>query len=175
MNKELLQKCLPKATPANIEKYSDKLIRAMAFFEINTPKRQAAFLAQIAHESGSLKYVEEIASGDAYDTRTDLGNTKEVDGDGRLYKGRGLIQITGKTNYTQVGKALNYDFIKNPEDLELPGPAAFSAAWFWKSRGLNELADRGDFVTITRRINGGLNGQTIRVKYWNITKEALNV
>lgn len=167
-------------TKQRADVFFDAVIHAMAVFEINTPARQAAFLAQIGHESASLKYVEEIASGDAYDTRTDLGNTPEIDGDGRKFKGRGLIQITGRDNYEAVGKALDYDFINNPEHLELPGAAAHSAAWFWKSRGLNELADAGKFMEISVRINGrnkktGVpNGWDDRVKRWSVAKKVLN-
>lgn len=173
MTIQKLQKCLPYAAPQNIKKFGPKLIEAMEKFEINTPRRQAAFLAQIAHESGSLKYVEEIASGEAYEGRKDLGNTEP--GDGKRYKGRGLIQITGRTNYKSVGDDLKYDFIEHPEDLKLPGAATYSAAWFWWSRGLNRLADIDAFEKITRRINGGLNGYEDRKRLWEITKKTLNV
>lgn len=91
-----------------------------------------------------------------YEGREDLGNT--VPGDGRKYCGRGLIQITGRANYAKCGEALSLDLISNPELLELPQHAVMSAAWFWKQKGLNDLADRDEFNTITRRINGGLNG-----------------
>lgn len=173
MTTEQLHKCLPDATAANIQKFGDKLIDAMHFYEINTPKREAAFIAQIAHESGSLRYVEEIASGDAYEGRKDLGNTEP--GDGKKFKGRGLIQITGRNNYKEVGTELLYDFISKPEDLEKPGPACFSAAWFWYSRHLNRLADIDSFEKITRMINGGLNGYEDRLKHYEIAKKALGV
>lgn len=172
MTKAILQKCLPHATAANIEKYGDKLIEAMVTYNISLAvEREAAFLAQIAHESGSLRYVEEIASGESYEGRISLGNTQP--GDGKRFKGRGLIQITGRTNYGLVGKALGYDFISKPEALELPGPACFSAAWFWQDRGLNRLADIEAFEKITRRINGGVNGMADRVKHWEVCKEVL--
>lgn len=173
MNKEILRKCLPKASDDNIEKYGDKLIEAMEEYSINTPQRQAAFLAQLAHESGSFKYVREIASGEAYEGRLDLGNI-EV-GDGVRFKGRGLIQITGRANYRAVGAELNWDFLMSPQDLELPGPACYSAAWFWKNRRLNELADLGDFRKITKRINGGLNGYEDRCKHYDICKQVLGL
>lgn len=173
MTKEILKKCFPYATAANIEKFFTPLTQAMEKYEINTPKRQAAFLAQIAHESGSLKYVEEIASGEAYEGRASLGNTQP--GDGKKFKGRGLIQITGRTNYKAVGDALGYDFITEPEKLELPGAASFSAAWFWDSRKLNALADIDDFEKITRRINGGVNGLADRQNHWERCKKALGV
>lgn len=173
MTADLLQKCMPNATPENVTKFFVPLTQAMLKYDINTPRRQAAFLAQLAHESGSLRYVEEIASGEAYEGRKDLGNTQP--GDGKRFKGRGLIQITGRSNYEQVGKELNYDFISHPEDLEKPGAASFSAAWFWWSRHLNSVADIDGFERITRKINGGLNGYEDRKKHWEICKKALGV
>lgn len=152
---------------------------AMEEFEINTPTRQAAFLAQIAHESGSLRYVRELASGAAYDTgrlAERLGNTPEDDGDGERYRGRGLIQITGTTNYSACSAALYGDsqhLLDHPELLELPDAAARSACWFWHSRGLNELADNGDFTKITKRINGGLNGYDDRFAYWTRAQKVM--
>ncbi len=167
-----LAKCLPHAKPENIQKYGPKLIEAMAKHNISlSEQREAAFIAQIAHESGSLRYVEEIASGDAYEGRKDLGNIQP--GDGRKFKGRGLIQITGRSNYKAVSDALKYDFVSKPEDLELPGPACFSAAWFWQKTGLNRLADIEAFEKITRRINGGTNGLEDRLKHWEIAKAVL--
>lgn len=169
-----LAKCLPHATPANIQKYGPKLIEAMAKHNISlSNEREAAFIAQIAHESGSLRYVQEIASGEAYEGRKDLGNTQP--GDGKKFKGRGLIQITGRSNYKAVSDALKYDFVNKPEDLELPGPACFSAAWFWQQAGLNRLADIEAFEKITKRINGGLNGYDDRLKHWELAKQVLKV
>lgn len=148
--------------------YLDPLNRAMDERGIDTPARQAAFLAQIAHESGSLRYVKEIASGEAYEGRSDLGNTEP--GDGPRYKGRGLIQITGRANYRDCSVALFGDeraLIDHPEFLELPENACRSAAWFWSSHGLNERADRGEMERITRIINGGINGLTDRLAHWD--------
>ncbi len=144
---------------------------AMDEFEINTAQRQAMFLAQVAHESGSFVYTCEIASGRAYEGRVDLGNT-EV-GDGVKYKGRGLIQITGRANYEECGKVLGVDLLTYPDLLMGPELAARSAAWFWKRHGLNELADAGDFERITKRINGGLNGELDRIAFYNRAKEVL--
>lgn len=153
---------------------------AMAEFGIDTARRVAAFLAQIAHESGELRYVRELASGTAYDTgrlAERLGNTPAADGDGQRYKGRGLIQITGQDNYRACSMALYGDgetLIANPELLESPAPAARSAAWFWWSRGLNVLADcPNSFQAITKRINGGLNGYAARVMYFERAKAVL--
>lgn len=168
-----LKACLPYATDANIKKYLSPLNLTLEKYEINTPKRQAAFIAQLAHESGSFKYVEEIASGEAYEGRKDLGNTQP--GDGVRFKGRGLIQITGRTNYEALGVALNYDFIKEPEALEKPGAATLSAGWFWYKTKLNELADAGDFKKITKRINGGFNGLKDRAEHWYRCQKALGI
>jgi putative chitinase len=142
-------------------------------FEINTRAREAAFLAQIAQESGELRYTRELASGAAYEGRADLGNTQP--GDGVRYKGRGLIQVTGRANYAECGKALALDLINCPELLEVLPAAARSAGWFWKSRGLNELADVDDFDRITRRINGGLTHIDERRVYWRRAKRILGI
>ncbi|KPB85675.1 glycoside hydrolase family 19 protein [Pseudomonas syringae group genomosp. 3] len=137
---------------------------AMSKYAIVTRLRIAAFIAQIGHESGQLRYVRELGSDDyldKYDTgrlAERLGNTPVDDDDGQLYRGRGLIQVTGKANYAECGEALGLDLINHPELLELPQHAAMSAAWFWHRSNLNTLADKGDYITITKRINGGTNG-----------------
>lgn len=159
----ILQSIMPFAK-ARIPAFIFPLNGSMHEFHINSPIRQAAFIAQIAHESGELRYVEEIASGIAYEYRKDLGNTQP--GDGMKYKGRGLIQITGRNNYLECGKALGVDLVTQPELLETNDLACRSAAWFWASRGLNDLADKGDYIRICRRINGGLNGLKERQAYY---------
>ncbi|NMD21557.1 MAG: glycoside hydrolase family 19 protein [Verrucomicrobia bacterium] len=179
-----LQKIMPSATPARIANFIGPLNDTMAEFAITTPSRQAAFLAQLAHESGSLRYVQEIASGAAYDNRADLGNTTteaialaELAGTtpGRHYKGRGLIQITGYTNYLACSRALCRDdsLVSNPAALERPDLACRSAGWYWDSRRLNDFADAGKFETITRKINGGLNGQADRLAHYERAKQVL--
>lgn len=164
---------MPFAKIENIKKFLTPLNLTMDKYEINTPKRQAAFLAQLAHESGSLKYVEEIATGHAYEGRKDLGNIQP--GDGVRFKGRGLIQITGRSNYEYLSKALNYDFIADPESLEKPGAAAMSAGWFWTLKKLNDLADKDDFKKITKLINGGYNGLKDRAEHWYRCQKALGI
>lgn len=147
---------------------------ALTRFNINTPKRIAVFLAQIGHESGQLQYVRELGSEqylskcDTGTLATRLGNTPALDGDGQKYCGRGLIQITGRENYRQCSLGLFGDdrLLFIPELLEKPQWAAESAAWFWEQNGLNELADRDQFNSITRRINGGLNGLQDRLQLW---------
>ncbi len=179
-----LQKIMPSATPARIANFIGPLNDTMAEFAITTPSRQSAFLAQLAHESGSLRYVQEIASGAAYDNRADLGNTTteaialaELAGTtpGRHYKGRGLIQITGYTNYLACSRALCRDdsLVSNPAALERPDLACRSAGWYWDSRRLNDFADAGKFETITRKINGGLNGQADRLAHYERAKQVL--
>lgn len=156
---------------ANINKFIDPINTAMTEFEINTKARQAAFISQVGHESGQLRYVKELASGAAYEGRADLGNT--ISGDGIKFKGRGLIQITGRTNYTALMIALDIDCIEHPEVVEEPVNACRSAAWFWKTHGLNELADVSDFIKITRRINGGTNGLEDRQQLYAKALEVL--
>lgn len=148
---------------------------AMERYQINTRLRMAAFIAQVGHESGQFRYVKEIG-GDQYLSKYDtgplakrLGNSPEADGDGQKYRGRGLIQITGHDNYLACSKALfgNDRLLRTPELLEQAEWAAKSAAWFWDSRNLNVLADAGDFLGITRRINGGTNGLDERLSFYN--------
>jgi putative chitinase len=162
------------------KKFYPYILETFDKYNINTPIRQLCFLAQVGHESGGLYYTEEIASGAAYEGRADLGNT--VSGDGKRFKGRGLIQITGRSNYTKLKNAFGVDLIGTPNLLgginvkkctgvQLKN-AALSAGWFWDSKKLNDLADKIDitkklsagsanrtnFIKITRLINGGENG-----------------
>ncbi|MBU4631235.1 glycoside hydrolase family 19 protein [Pseudomonas chlororaphis subsp. aurantiaca] len=139
---------------------------AMSKYAVVGRLRIAAFIAQIGHESGQLQWVRELGN-DQYLSKYDtgalaarLGNTPEADGDGKKYRGRGLIQVTGRANYQACSEALFGDsrLLNTPELLENPVYAALSAGWFWQRAGLNSLADKGDFLTITKRINGGTNG-----------------
>jgi len=151
--------------------FLDPLNSAMAEFGINTPARAASFLAQLAHESGQLLYVRELASGAAYEGRKDLGNVQP--GDGVRFRGRGLIQVTGRANYAACGKALGLDLLAQPALLEQNVNACRSAGWFWQSRGLNALADAGDQVAVTRRVNGGTNGLAERLAYFKVAQKVL--
>lgn len=188
MNQITLQqllKIMPYASSTRAETMLPYLNTAMEEFGISSKERRAAFLAQIAHESGSLRYMRELADGSAYDGRADLGNTTPEAIDialtnnttpGRFYKGRGLIQVTGFSNYCACSRALFNDeatLAHNPVMLERKELAARSAAWFWWSRGLNAFADAGMFEKITRRINGGLNGQADRLAYFKRAQEVL--
>jgi predicted chitinase len=158
-----LQRIVPSLTSAKAAEVAPHLNRAMKEANISTPERKAAFIAQLAHESGGFKYNQEIASGAAYEGRRDLGNTQP--GDGKRFKGRGYIQLTGRANYAAAGKALGLDLVNNPELAAKPENAARVAAWYWNSRGLNKLADQGNFDGITKRINGGYNGKADRDAY----------
>lgn len=152
------------ASTASASAFAAPLTAAMAEFGIDTHRRQAAFLAQVCHESGSLRYLREIASGKAYEGRADLGNVQP--GDGPRFKGRGLLQVTGRANYLQCGAALGLDLLAAPEQLEKPGPACRSAGWYWRVRDLNRYADADQFGALTKAINGGFNGIDDRIQHW---------
>ncbi|OEZ85650.1 chitinase class I [Janthinobacterium sp. HH106] len=144
---------------------------AMVEFGITTPARQASFLSQVGHESGQLRYVRELASGQAYEGRADLGNVRA--GDGIRFRGRGLLQVTGRANYAACGKALGLDLLAQPELLEQAVNACRSAGWFWQTKGLNALADAGDQERVTRRINGGVNGLAERLALFAVAQRVL--
>jgi putative chitinase len=177
---------------------------AMTRFEIRGPARQAAFLAQLAHESGELrhwseslnyswqrlrqvfpKYFKTDAEARAFDRQEvrianrvyggRMGNGPEDSGDGWRYRGRGPIQLTGKNNYRACGAGLGLDLLARPDLLETPETGCLAAGWFWVKNGLNALADAGDFVSITRRINGGLVGLDKRRAFWERAKEVLGI
>jgi putative chitinase len=173
LTKEQLAKVYKNRSLAALDQYMVKLNSAMVEFEINTPLRVAAFLAQLGHESGELRWFEEFASGMAYEGRADLGNTSP--GDGQRYKGRGPIQLTGKANYIKAGKALGLDLVNNPHLAATIGIGFRIAGWFWKTKGLNELADKKDFDLITKRINGGFNGKQHRDALYQLAQQALVV
>lgn len=176
-----LQQIMPTLPAAKRQMMLPFLNHAMNMFEINSSMREAAFLAQIAHESGELKFFEEIwgptAAQKRYEPPSDLakrlGNTQP--GDGKRYKGRGPIQVTGRFNYRKYGQLLNLDLEGNP-DLAATTQIGFeTAGQFWKMNGLNELADIPDFKAITKRINGGFNGLPDRQKYYERAKQVLGV
>jgi len=165
-------------TAVTADQFAAAITDCMDRFGIDTPERQAAFLAQVAHESGRLRYVRELASGQAYEGRADLGNTER--GDGQRFKGRGLLQTTGRKNYSELQSKLEEfgytdvpDFAAEPMRLEEPEWAAASAGLYWATRHLNQYADSGDFITLTKRINGGLNGYEDRCNCWSKAKDAL--
>ena len=209
--KEILIKIYPNCKENNIERYSDELASAMARYGIDNVNRMRAFLAQIGHESAqlcavveNLKYsakglralfgkyfpTDEVAKEYEYQPEkianiiyaNRMGNGDVASGDGWKYKGRGLIQLTGKDNYKKATERMyalpvGVDFVLQPELLETPKYAAQSAAWFWASNGLNSLADQlqkneiNVFKQITKRINGGYNGFTDRLWLYNNAKK----
>lgn len=170
---------LMKATGARKEHAQALLPHIDATFEefdICTAVRKAAFIAQISHESGRLRFTREIwgntPAQQRYEGRADLGNTQK--GDGFRFRGRGYLQTTGRANYRRTGQALGVDLEKNPELLEQPEWAIRSAGWFWKANGLNEIADTGDFKLLSKRINGGFNGLEDRFALWEKAKEVFD-
>ncbi|KAL9655271.1 hypothetical protein ABK040_009045 [Willaertia magna] len=168
-----LQKIMPRISSSKANQYIGYLNAAMKEAGINTCCRKSAFLAQLAHESGDLNWFEEFADGSAYEGRKDLGNTQP--GDGKRYKGRGPIQLTGRANYRAAGQALGLDLEGNPTLAAQPSVGFRTAAWFWNSRSLNNYADctQSGFDQITRRINGGYNGKPDRDAHWVSAKGLL--
>lgn len=175
MNADDLRHIMPLAGKL-ADLFAVPLTSAMAEFGIDTPQRQASFLAQVAHESGQLRFTRELwgptPAQRKYEGRADLGNT--FPGDGYRYRGRGLIQITGRANYAGCGAMLGFDLLNNPVLLEGPTLASRSAAWFWRKRGLNELADAGDQVAICKRVNGGTNGLKERLAFYDAAREVIS-
>ena len=194
---------MPRAANA-ADRLTPALDAAMARYEIDTPARMAAFLAQLAHESGQLqrwsenlsyrwqrlrevfpKYFRTDADAQAFDRQPErianrvyggrMGNGPEASGDGWRYRGRGPIQLTGKDNYRACGADIGVDLVNQPERLETPEVGCLAAGWFWAKRGLNALADAGDFVAITKKINGGLIGLEEREAFWERAKAAFGV
>jgi putative chitinase len=173
-------------------KWLEPLLKTFEKYEINTPRRQAAFIGQCGHESASFKVLQEnlnysakglVATWPSRFPNIDFASEYErkperiankvyggradlgntEDGDGWRFSGKGLIQLTGRNNYKTCGDALGVDLIANPELLIEPEYAALSAGWFWNKRGLNALADNEDWTTITKRINGGTHGLQDRI------------
>lgn len=142
--------------------------------EINTPLRVAHWLAQVAHESGGFRYMNEIwgptEAQKGYEGRKDLGNVMK--GDGRLFAGRGILQLTGRANYETYANKLGLDLVDHPEIAAMPSISVMIAARYWKDRWLNTMADADDIEGITRRVNGGLNGLADR-KEWLAKAKAL--
>ncbi|QQS48231.1 MAG: hypothetical protein IPM66_06210 [Acidobacteriota bacterium] len=181
LSESQLRQIMPKLPASSASTYLPFLNRVMQIYRIETPLRASAFLAQLAHESGELRYWEEIWGPTPQqrkyeppgDLATRLGNTQP--GDGYRYRGRGPIQITGRFNYRKYGSLLGVDIESNP-DLAASTQIGFSIAGiFWQNNGLNELADIEDFIGITKKINGGLNGLESRLKYYERAKLVLGV
>jgi len=198
---DVLKQCLPQAKVAKLEMFIEGFNETFDTFEMNTPERQAMFLAQTAHESGSFNFVEEnlnykaatlsriwpsrfppeVAAeyggkpekiaNKAYGGR--MGNGPEATGEGYKYRGRGIIQLTGKDNYRACGNALGKDLVAEP-DLVAQNPyAVLSAGWFWDTRKLNQWCDKCDVLTVTKKINGGTIGLEDRKKHFEHILEVL--
>lgn len=183
LTKQQLQKVMPNALSKNVDKYLPHLNALMPRFGIDGKLRVCHFLAQIAQESGELRYSQEIASGKAYDTgklAVALGNTPEADGDGQKYKGRGLIQLTGTANYRKFNEYLQKNIAKAPNIMKEPEVLATNdyyavlvACWFFQTSGCLALADRDDVKAVTKRVNGGLNGFDQRKQFYERAKSVI--
>ncbi len=177
LSEQALAQIMPNLKADKRAAFFPFLVAAMNEFSINTPARQAAFLAQLAHESAEFRFMEEIwgptAAQRRYEGRRDLGNTQT--GDGFRFKGRGPIQITGRFNYKKYGDLLGLDLIGNPQSAATP-EVGFRIAWaYWDKNNINAPADRQDIVTVTKLINGGTNGLEDRKKYYERAKRVLGV
>ena len=174
-----LKSIMPNLAALKLQLYLPHLNTAMQTYGVNTMLRTAAFVAQLAHESAEFRFMEEIWGPIPAQTRYEppselakrLGNTQA--GDGKRFKGRGPIQITGRFNYKKYGDLLGTDLVLQPDLAAQPAVAFSTAGLFWKTNGLNELADGEQFVTITKRINGGTNGLPDREKYYARAKDVL--
>jgi putative chitinase len=182
--------------PPNAENWFEALCAILPDYEIDTPQRLAAFLAQTAHESGGYRAIKEnlnykaeslckvwpryfpdMATAKAYEKQPErianraygnrMGNGPEESGDGWKYAGKGLIQLTGKDNYTRYAQSLEISVEEASEHLTTFEGCVQSAAWFWEANNLNQWADKGDILTLTKRINGGTIGLEDRIKHYN--------
>lgn len=202
VSSEQLVKIFSQADTADLQEIVDPLNAAMAEFGIDTPQRQAMFLAQAGHESGNFAHVEENlnysasglvnifhkyfpdeAAAAAYARQPErianrvyanrMGNGDEASGEGYKYRGRGLIQLTGKDNYDACARALNVDLHSQPDYLETAEGACRSAAWFWNHNNLNRYADADDITGCTKRVNGGVIGLEERSAHYDAAKSVL--
>ena len=181
LSEQALAQIMPNLNAAKRAAFFPFLVSAMNEFEINTPARQAAFLAQLAHESAEFRFMEEIWGPTSAQRRYEppnrlagkLGNTQT--GDGFRYKGRGPIQVTGRFNYKKYGDLLGVDLINNPQQAATPEVGFRIAGAYWDKNNINAMADRQDIVAVTRAINGGTNGLDDRKKYYERAKRVLGV
>jgi putative chitinase len=171
LNVNSLRAIMGHSSSKTVDPYFPILSTLLGKYRVNTPLRIAHFLAQVGHESLSLRYTEEIASGQAYEGRVDLGNIQK--GDGPRFKGRGLIQLTGRSNYEQYGAHANLNLLKKGNESLIaknPRYAVDASLWFWDTRNLNRYADEDNLRAVTRRVNGGFNGLEDRKSYLNRAK-----
>jgi predicted chitinase len=169
VNVDTLLATMPGLSRKDAERYLPLMEAAMRENDVTNEMRARMWLAQVGHESGSLVYFEELASGAAYEGRADLGNTQP--GDGKKYKGRGPIQVTGRSNYTNAGNGLRLPLVDKPEMAADPTHAFRVSGWWWKANGLNPISDTGDVVAATKRINGGTNGLSDRQSRYELARK----
>lgn len=179
LTKNMLLRAVPTLSQANVDEFVASFNQWAIPFGINNTKRIVHYLAQVFHESGELKYREEIASGQAYEGRKDLGNV--IPGDGKLFKGRGYIQLTGRKNYALFNACdlVSQDVIAKPELVSHFPLNQMASMWFWQTNGLNEIADLDDggmmgediVRRITKKVNGGTNGLSQRKFYYRRFKK----
>jgi putative chitinase len=202
---ELLQKVCPGTKKIILEKYVDPLYTIALYYDIaDTKERTAAFIAQLAHESGGFntvienlnysaegltrvfpKYFPTLALANQYARNPEkianrvyanrMKNGDEASGDGWKFRGRGLVQLTGKDNYTKFAQSLEMDLDATVEYLETPSGAAVGAGWFWDTNKLNSYCDKNDFIGLTKRINGGTNGLADRQHHYEVALQYLKV
>ena len=177
LTKDILALTMPNAGMTRVELFAAPLAKAMASYQVDSELEIAAFVATIAEESGELHFLREIWGPTSaqlnYEGSVALGNTQP--GDGHRYLGRGLIQVTGRENYQRMGALMDLPLIEQPQLLEEPVYAAFSACAFWWDRGLNNVAARSDFKRVTRLVNGGLTNYARREIFYVRAKEALGI
>lgn len=170
-----IRRVMPNAQNERVKEFVKSFNEWCDTFGITTPIRVAMYVAQVAHETGELKWLEEIASGKQYEGRKDLGNTQP--GDGVRFKGRGYLQCTGRRNY-QSYKDSGYcvgDLMAHPEWLSKQPGCQKASMWFWKKNNLNRWADADDAVGLSKRINGGTNGMAQRLYYTRVAKKVFGV
>ena len=202
MNTEQLAKIL-KMKPAKAGEWIDAINATFEKFDISTPERQACFLGQCAHESGGFTALSEnlnysasslcrvwpkrfptVTDGQNYERNPQkiankvyanrMGNGDEESGEGFAYRGRGLIQLTGKSNYEACGDAIGVDLVSTPDLVATPEYAALSAGWFWNKNNLNKFADANDMEGLTKKINGGTHGIEDRVARTQLALDILS-
>lgn len=170
-----VRRIMPRAQSDRVKEFVESFNKYSDQFEINTKLRAIHYIAQVAHETGELKWLEEIASGQQYEGRKDLGNIQA--GDGKRFKGRGYLQTTGRSNYQKYADS-GYcvgDLMSHPEWLAQQPGCQKASMFFWLTHGLNELADKDDARTISKRINGGWNGLAQRLYYMRVAKRVFGI
>lgn len=175
ITEQQIRRIMPKAMGERVKEFVKSFNDYSEQFGINTPLRVAHYIAQVAHETGELKWLEEIASGQQYEGRKDLGNTQP--GDGKRFKGRGYLMCTGRGNYQAYANSgfCVGDLMSHPEWLAKQPGCQKVSMWFWKTKGLNKFADADDCRGVTKRINGGYNGYSQRAYYTRVSKKVFGV